>query len=116
MNRSFRITNTNDFKRVRREGKSYAHPLMVVISASGLCENSRVGIITGKSIGNAVYRNRARRRLRAILSGMIEQTRSKADLVVIARNPINDASFVEIQRVLKSLLIRAGLLEQNVSK
>jgi ribonuclease P protein component len=111
LNRKFRITSTNDFKRVRREGKSYAHPLVVVIVAPGSCENSRVGIITGKSIGNAVHRNKVKRRLRALLSGMIENIRLNKDLVVIARTPINDASFVEIQLALKKSLIRAGLLE-----
>jgi len=115
LNRSYRITSTNDFKRVRREGKSYAHPLVVVVVAPGSDTHSRVGIITGKSIGNAVQRNRTKRRLRAILSGLVGQTKSWVDLVVIARNPINGASYLEIQNVLRSMLKRAGILEQDVS-
>ncbi|HEX5943558.1 MAG TPA: hypothetical protein VFY66_14840, partial [Anaerolineales bacterium] len=31
MQRKFRLTRSEDFKRVRRSGKSYAHPLVVLI-------------------------------------------------------------------------------------
>ena len=31
MQRKFRLTRSEDFKRVRRSGKSYAHPLVILI-------------------------------------------------------------------------------------
>lgn len=115
MNRSLRITSSNDFKRVRRDGKSYAHPLAVVIVAEGQAEHSRVGIITGKSVGNAVQRNRARRRLRAILGGLILNTAKLADIVVIGRTAINTAGYLELKMALEGLFVKAGILGKNDS-
>ena len=115
MNRKFWITSTNDFKRVRLTGKSYAHPLVVIICAQGLVANSRAGIITGKSIGNAVKRNQAKRRLRVILGQYLPRIAPPSDLVIIGRMAIKDADFKEIDLAVQKLLIRAGLLDQNDS-
>lgn len=113
MNRSFRITSTNDFKRVRRDGKSYAHPLAVVLVSQGQADHARVGIITSKAIGNAVQRNRARRRLRAILNELLGRTTSVVDLVVIGRTAINAASFLELKSALYMLFVRAGIVDKD---
>ena len=111
MNRKFWITSTNDFKRVRLSGRSYAHPLVVIICTNGQAKESRAGIITGKSIGNAVKRNRARRRLRAILGQYLPTLKTPSDLVIIGRNSISGASFQEIKLAVGNLLKRAGLLD-----
>jgi len=115
LNRKYWITSTNDFKRVRLSGRSYAHPLVVIIPLAGTESYSRAGIITGKSIGNAVKRNRARRQLRVILSEFLPQLKTPADLVIIGRMPIHEASFQEIRLAVQKMLIRAGLLEKNDS-
>ncbi|MHC1741350.1 MAG: ribonuclease P protein component [Anaerolineaceae bacterium] len=111
MNRKFWITSTNDFKRVRLAGRSYAHPLVVIICTTGLAANSRAGIITGKAIGNAVKRNRARRRLRVILSQYLPVIKTTSDLVIIGRTSIDEANYQEIKTAVQKLLIRAGLLD-----
>ena len=53
--------------RVRQLGKSYAHPFVVLIKHPNHEDFSRFGVAAGRSIGNAVQRNRAKRRIREIL-------------------------------------------------
>jgi ribonuclease P protein component len=107
--RKFRITRANDFKRVRRLGKVYTHPLAVIITAEGECETTRVGIITGKSIGNAVKRNRIKRQIRVIISNLISNLKPTVDFLIIAREPIRNAPFSDIQTAIMHLLNRAEL-------
>ena len=72
MQRKFRLTRSEDFKRVRRFGKSYAHPLVVLIVQTmtseprpvAFSDRGRVGVAAGRTVGTAVYRNRAKRLLR----------------------------------------------------
>ena len=64
MKRNFRLTRSTDFKRVRNAGKSYAHPLLVLV-VNPAAENSlKIGVTAGRSVGGAVQRNRAKRLLR----------------------------------------------------
>jgi ribonuclease P protein component len=112
MNRNYRLTSSSDFQRVRREGKSYAHPLAIlVVSPNGLKE-SRFGVTAGRAVGNAVLRNRAKRRLRAALQEHMTNVKPGWDIILIARSQLPQAKWQEIRETLATLLRRADLLGQ----
>jgi ribonuclease P protein component len=112
MNRRHRLTNRSDFQRVRREGKSYAHPLAILIAApNGGCL-SRFGIVAGKRVGNAVTRNRAKRRLRETIRTQLPQMASGWDVIIIARPAISDGDWTTIVEGMRNLLRRADLLRR----
>ena len=113
MKRKFRLTQANDFKRVRHTGRSYAHPLAVIVTARGLEENSRAGIIATRSVGGAVERNRVKRQLRAIIAPFMPELSEPVDLLLIARERATKAKYVEIQSAVVELLGKAGLIVSN---
>ncbi len=109
MNRSYRLTRTKEFKRVRRVGRSYAHPLIVLITQASPDPKVRIGISAGKSVGGAVQRNRAKRLLREAARPLIPFIRTGWDLVLLARQPIGQSTLPEIQKALILLLKRAEI-------
>ena len=116
MNRKFRLRKSTDFKRVRRLGKSYAHPLVVLIKHPNQEGFSRFGVAAGRSIGNAVERNRAKRRLREIIRPRIIRILDGWDILFLARYAIHCASPAELKNALDELIIRAELSkEPNVN-
>lgn len=110
MKRKNRLTHSNDFKRVRRKGKSYSHPLAVMIVGKGLEKDSRAGIVVTKSLGGAVQRNHIKRQLREIITSVLPELTEKVDLLFIPREPASRASFHEIQSAVMVLLGKAGLI------
>jgi ribonuclease P protein component len=126
--RKFRLTRSEDFKRVRRFGKSYAHPLVVLIvqahdqrsspvdqrstpqSGSVNQPRVRVGVAAGRTVGTAVYRNRAKRLLREAIRPLLPGIATGLDLILIARPGLVSASLEETRRALLSLLQRAQIL------
>ncbi|HEU0297312.1 MAG TPA: ribonuclease P protein component [Anaerolineales bacterium] len=119
MQRSFRLTRSEDFKRVRRDGKSYAHPLVVLIVLNSEKNDQprvRVGVAAGKSVGTAVLRNRAKRLLREAMRTLlpsIASIASNADLILIARPAVVSASFADVREALLTLLQRAKLISSQ---
>jgi ribonuclease P protein component len=122
--RNFRLTRSTDFKRVQNSGKSYAHPLVVLIAipsatlkAGPATENrlrealpSRVGVAAGRSVGGAVQRNRAKRLLREAMRMLLPTVRPGWDLILIARQPLPGATYQQVQAALSQLMRRADLL------
>ena len=143
MQRKFRLTRSEDFKRVRRFGKSYAHPLVVlivqshdtrstpqggsvdkgssttpVLSPSGGAfggspadqQRVKIGVAAGRTVGTAVYRNRAKRLLREAMRTLIPNIASGFDLILIARPGLASATLEETRQALLTLLQRAQIL------
>lgn len=109
MQRKFRLTRSTDFKRVRHKGKSYAHPLLVLIEIKNQEPITRIGVTAGKSVGNAVVRNRAKRLLRAAARDLYPQIRTGHDIMLIARKPIIQVKMPLVRNALLQLLQRANL-------
>ena len=98
---------------MRRSGKSYAHPLLVLIIIAGKDPISRFAVTAGRSVGKAVQRNRAKRLLRAALQEVICDIPPGYQGVLIARKPLLDANSQEVSLALKSLLEKAGIGPSN---
>jgi len=108
--RRFRLTRSIDLKRVRSSGRSYAHPLIVLIVGPAAQEGTRVAVTAGRSVGNAVSRNRAKRLLREACRPLLTQLDPEKDIILIARAPAASATLLQVQEALRILLERAYLL------
>lgn len=112
MNRKFRLTRSTDFKRVRRLGKSYAHPLAVLVVLPSQHEGTRFGLAAGRSVGNAIQRNRAKRLLREAIRPLLTDTLPGYDVIVLSRYGTPRASFQNVQSAVLNLFHRAHLLKE----
>ncbi len=110
MKRRFRLTRSNDFRRVRRSGKSYAHPLVVLYSLRSGQPGVRVGVTAGLTVGNAVRRNRSKRLLREAMRTYLPQVVPGVDMMLIARSALANSNLQQTVEALFSLLKRADLL------
>jgi ribonuclease P protein component len=111
MKRAYRLRRPEQFQRVRRVGRVWSTPLLVLNAAQGRRKVSRCGFVAGKRLGNAVERNRARRRVREAVRLAYPQIASGWDLVFVLRSPeLITLDFAQLQALVEQLLRRAGVL------
>jgi len=108
--RRIRLRRNRDVQRVYDEGRSWAHPLLVMIVLPNNMDISRVGVTASRRVGSAVERNRAKRLLREAVRHLYPEFQSKSwDVMLIARPELVSASEEEVEKALGTLLERAGL-------
>ena len=110
MNREFRLRERERFEQVRREGSCWTDRLIVLCALPNGLARSRFGFSVSRRVGNAVVRNRLKRRLREVVRLQLQGIAVGWDVVLIARPPIARADYREIERAVGRLLRQAGLV------
>lgn len=94
------LKENKDFRRLYYRGKSKASPCLVTYIMKSRGNEIRIGITSGKKIGGAVERNRARRVIRAAFRELSGRISYGCDIVFVARTR---TTFVKMQEVLKDM-------------
>lgn len=90
--------------------QGYANGMLVLYARPNRLGINRVGITTGKKLGHAVVRNRARRRLREVYRLNEALFKPGFDIVVVARQKCVSADFEKLTAAYLSLAEKAGIL------
>lgn len=110
MKRAYRLRRPEQFRRARREGRSFHASLLTLNVVAGRRRRTRCGFVVGKQLGTAVRRNRAKRRLREAVRLALPAITPGYDLVFVARSPeLLDVPFATLQQSVELLLRRAQL-------
>ena len=108
-----RLRSARQFQQVFAEGQSFADggPGLVVLHVLARHESGerQCGFTVGKKVGNAVVRNRVKRRLREAYRAALPQLPRDFWAVVVARSRAATADHASLVRALTATLRRAGL-------
>ena len=119
LERSARLRERRDYVRVQRTASRSQSRHFILLTAKRpkfleSVEGPRLGITASKKVGNAVARNRIKRRLRAWFREVREDVVDR-DFVVIARRGAPELSYPELVAQLSELLPQRAARENDRS-
>lgn len=105
-----RMRRSADFERTVRSGVRAGRNTLVVhlVTRTDPGPGPAVGFVVSKGVGNAVTRNRVKRRLRALTTERISVLPADADLVVRALGPAATADYATLGQELDGALRTVG--------
>jgi ribonuclease P protein component len=108
-----RLTGNKRFSQIHQEGRSVANNILVARVLPNGLDYSRFGFMVSKRLGNAVARNKVRRRLREV----VRQTPVKPgwDAIFIARRGAEKASYQSLRQAAQNLLRRTKLIPEDIN-
>lgn len=109
MQKEFRLRKSGTFQYVYRRGSSIACKEMVLLYTKG--RQIKVGFSVGKKVGNAVTRNRTKRRLKECLRPYLSDLKY-GNYVIVARAASLTCSFAHLSKQLLYLLNKQELLRK----
>lgn len=100
------MKNDKDYRRSYNKGKFCADAAVTAYFLPNRLNFNRLGITTGKKIGNAVMRNRARRIIKAAYR--LNETKFPIgfDIVFVARPAIDGKKSTDIEKFISSRLLK----------
>ncbi|MFC2007746.1 ribonuclease P protein component [Chloroflexota bacterium] len=105
------LTKSEQYRLVYYKGKTWVSGLVVIKALTNGLSFSRCGFSVSRRVGNAVVRNRVKRLLREI--SRLTAMQPGWDMVFIARSPAAGASYVDLEKSIRSLLHKALLLAED---
>jgi len=109
-----RIRKKSDFFHLYRKGKRYRGKYFTLVYLSNALGFSRMAVVAGRKLGNAVQRNRAKRRMRTLFRRNKELLKTPLDLIIIPRTAIHEAGWKSLEDEYRMSLetIQAGRRNQ----
>ncbi len=104
----YRMTRSTDFGLTVKRGVRAVQPDLVVHALRSVDDDApRIGLVVGKSVGNAVERHRVARRLRHVAYGIVDELEAGDRVVIRALPGSRDAVSATLDRELRTALRRA---------
>ena len=112
------VRNSRQFRQVYEQGQKFHTSLFSVFILKTEGNERRVGITVTRKIGNAVIRNRCKRRIREALKGLLKESEFLIgfDLVVNAKSNLIEAEFWQIVEGLAKVIGRFHEAQFKVEK
>ena len=107
MERCYRLKKNRAFQYVYRRGHSVACRDLVMLAAPG--RELKVGFSVSKKVGNAVTRNKVKRRLRECFRPLLGDVKTGL-YVIVARTSAAEAAFSDLGRDVRYLLRKQDAL------
>lgn len=113
MNHTISLKKNHEFRRLYQRGNSAVSPYFAIYCRPNRMEVSRLGITASVKLGNAVKRNRVRRRIRALYRTHEGLLSVGVDVVVVARTRAIFARYDQLERSFTQLTGQLGLVTKK---
>ena len=98
MRKMYIVKSARDFERIIKTGQLSKNKSFIVYYSDNNLPYNRYGISVGKKLGNAVYRNKYKRKIRAIIDNYKKNYINHQDYIIILRGSAKDKEYHDLEK------------------
>ena len=98
MRKLYIVKDTRDFEKIITKGVCNKNRYFIVHSLNNELPYNRYGISVSKKLGNAVFRNKYKRKIRSIIDNCKKDYNNGKDYIIILRRGAIGKSFEELKK------------------
>ena len=104
MKKKYIVKENKDFEKIINEGKLRKNRSFLVYSLDNNLTYNKYGISVSKKLGNAVFRNKYKRKIRAIIDNCKKDYNIGKNYIIITRKGALDKNYQELNNDLSNLI------------
>jgi len=97
MKKKFIVKHNQDFEKIMANGSVKKNNSFVIYSLKNELSYDKYGISVSKKIGNAVTRNKFKRKMRSIIDNYKKNYLNGSDYIIILRRSATEKTFQELE-------------------
>ena len=97
MKKKYIVKHNYDFEKIMQNGIVKKNNSFVIYSLKNDLSYDKYGISVSKKLGNAVFRNKYKRKIRAIIDNYKKNYINNSDYIIILRRSAVEKSFQELE-------------------
>ena len=113
MKKAVTLKENHEFRRMYQKGASAVSGGMVVYCRKNRLGRNRLGVVSSVKIGNAVTRNRCRRRLREVYRLHLGELKQGYDIVLVSRAKTAKAPWKDLNDTFLRLCRKLDMLAEE---
>ena len=98
MKKKFIVKSNRDFEKIIKKGKYKKNRHYIIYYKKAKYEYSRFGISVSKKLGNAVFRNHYKRKIRSIVDNYRKSIPNNFDYVIIMRREMINLTYHDMEK------------------
>ena len=104
MRKLYVVKDSKEFEKIIKNGKVVKNKSYVIYHMNNNLPYNRYVISVGKKIGNAVHRNKYKRRIRAIIDNSKKDYINSQDYIIILRGSAKDKDYQSLEKDFLTLI------------
>ena len=104
MKKKYIVKENKDFEKIINEGKLRKNRSFLVYSLDNNLTYNKYGISVSKKLGNAVFRNKYKRKIRSIIDNLKKDYNIGKNYIIITRKGALDKNYQELKNDLSNLI------------
>lgn len=113
LTKKLRMKRNTQFTYVFKRGQAFKSKNLMLIASPKKFRQQKIGLVVTKKIGKSVVRNHVKRLIRESIRGYLPLITQKLDLIIVARQGVESATFQEINKTILELLKKSNALIEN---
>ncbi len=106
-----RLTKRKEFSYIYKKGTKINFGQLSAYAIKSRFPYVRFGISVNNKVGNAVVRNKVKRRLRSILRDYVGLITHK-NVIVVAHNEVVDMDFQDLKNLVKKMFLKGKIISE----
>ncbi len=104
MRKLYIVKTTKEFENIMKKGVCNKNKFFVIYSLKNNLKYDRYGISVSKKLGNAVFRNKYKRKIRSIIDNYKKHYINNEDYIIILRRGAVESTYQELENEFLKLM------------